>query len=150
MNITFFVDGASRGNPGQAGAGVYAYSDDPRKPIFTISCYLGKATNNVAEYTALALAVHHVSTLPNITSIKAYADSELLVKQINGIYRVKNPVLMQWHAMIKAIAADLPMKLAHVRREKNVDADLLANAGIDNRSLLPTSFSALMKRYITR
>ena len=73
MHITLFVDGASRGNPGHAGIGVYAYTTSSREPLFTLAYYLGKATNNVAEYAALAAAMHHLSTLSDVSSVQVYA-----------------------------------------------------------------------------
>ena len=93
-----YTDGASRGNPGPSGAGVYVTQDDI--PIIKRGIYLGKKTNNQAEYLALALAIFFVKNSAAHRSIELptlhlYADSELMVKQMKGIYRVKNPTLFQ-------------------------------------------------------
>lgn len=145
---TIFVDGASRGNPGPAGAGVYAYDGTPQHALFQSGFYLGKHTNNVAEYTALALALHLANEDDTVSSSTIYADSELMVKQINRVYRVRNPILMQWYRLIRDLEKKKPFTLSHVRREKNADADRLANSGIDRRSPLPESFKKLLEEYI--
>ena len=72
------------------------------------------------------------------------------VKQIKGIYKVKNPRLQQWHALITGILTTIPFTISHVLREKNSQADSLANTGIDEKKPLPDDFKVLMKRYITR
>ena len=148
MVAIIFVDGASRGNPGPAGAGVYAYDGTPQNSVFQGGYYLGKHTNNVAEYTALALAIHLANENDAVTSSTIFADSELMVKQINRIYRVRNPILMQWYRLIRDLEKKKPFTLTHVRREKNVDADRFANAGIDRRVPLPESFKKLLEVYI--
>ena len=147
--MIIFVDGASRGNPGHAGIGAFAYQTVPSEPLFQDAYYLGKTTNNVAEYAALALAVHHASKLKPQRKPHIYADSELLVKQINGIYRVRNPHLQQWYQLVKHLCLEQPFTLSHVRREKNKDADRLANDGIDQRMPLPADFYRLVNHYIT-
>lgn len=149
MVLTLFVDGASRGNPGAAGVGVYAYTTDPAQPLFELGCFLGKATNNVAEYAALALGLAHAKTISNVSKIRVFADSELLVKQVNGIYRVRHPELQKWYRLVRNITGSTPYSIAHVRREKNSEADRLANAGIDTKTPLPEHFSSLKQRYIT-
>ena len=144
-----FVDGASRGNPGHAGVGVYAYTDDAAQPLFEAGCYLGKATNNVAEYAALALALYKATQIKGLKNLSLFADSELLVKQVKGLYRVRHPLLQKWHRLVCLLGQDIAFSIAHVRREKNQEADRLANAGIDDRGQLPDGFKALMKQYIT-
>jgi len=140
VSIRLFVDGASRGNPGKAGVGCYAIDQESSEVLFEHGCYLGIATNNVAEYAALTLGLFTLSEqYPNAT-ITVCADSELLVKQMNGVYRVKNPVLAHWYALAQRLVRPLNCRIMHVRREKNAAADERANAGIDHRVTLPAAF----------
>ena len=123
-----YTDGAARGNPGPAGAGVYFVYQDEEK---TFHKYLGEATNNQAEYEALILALEKAKDL-GITRLQAYADSELMVRQINGQYKVKNPQLKVLFDQAKSLSKSLSwFRIEHVRREQNKDADLQANLAID-------------------
>ena len=143
--IHIFVDGASRGNPGPAGAGVFGYIDTPENVVCDLGFYLGKHTNNVAEYAGLALALHLFAPRPgdSPTHLKIHADSELLVKQFNGIYKVKNERLRRWFAFVKALAAPVSCTVSHVRREKNTEADRCANKGVDEKTPPPESFKKM-------
>ncbi len=82
-----YTDGASRNNPGEAGAGVYIMQND--KPLEKIACYLGQTTNNIAEYRAAIIGLEHAVRL-GASRVSLFADSELMVKQLNGQYKVKN------------------------------------------------------------
>ena len=125
------IDGGARGNPGPAGIGVLLEDDQGRRDEFY--GYLGSATNNVAEYTALLVLLHH-SIARGATRLTIHSDSELLVKQMRGEYRVKNPRLQQLHAAAKRLMLKIPqVTLQHVRREENRDADRLANQAMDER-----------------
>ena len=125
------IDGGARGNPGPAGIGVLLEDDEGRKDEFY--GYLGSTTNNVAEYTALLVLLHR-SIRHGATRLTIHSDSELLVKQIRGEYRVKNPRLQQLHAAAKRLMLKIPeVTLQHVRREENQDADRLANQAMDER-----------------
>ncbi|NQU17711.1 MAG: ribonuclease HI family protein [Candidatus Saganbacteria bacterium] len=130
--IQVFTDGAARGNPGPAGIGVAIKSKD--KTIKEVFDYIGETTNNVAEYTALLRGLEETLILEH-KEAHFYSDSELLVKQITGEYRVKNeklkPLFMNAKLLIKRFKK---FSISHVRREQNKEADLLANQGIDSRS----------------
>ena len=124
------VDGGSRGNPGPAGAGAVIKIGTEIQA--TVSKFLGTTTNNVAEYTGLVLALEKALHL-GIKQVDVYMDSELAVKQMKGIYRVKNDKLIPLHAKAKILAAKFQsFKISHVRREYNKDADRLANEAMDN------------------
>jgi len=128
-----YTDGAARGNPGLAGAGV-AIKDETGKIICSLSKFLGNKTNNEAEYAAVNLAVDWLSqNLPKTKEIQFFFDSRLLVNQLSGHWRVKAPHL-------KPIVANLRLKIAglgkkvlfnHLPREENSLADGLANLAID-------------------
>jgi len=125
-----YVDGGSRGNPGPAGAGAVIKVDNEIEA--TISKFLGTATNNVAEYTGLVLALEKAFDL-GIKQVDVYMDSELVVKQMKGIYRVKNEKLIPLFVKARALASKFPsFKISHVRREHNTVADRLANEAMDN------------------
>jgi len=128
--IVVNVDGASRGNPGESGVGVAIF--DKNLNLINEACdYLGVATNNVAEYKALLLGIK-LSTKYNAKRILFKADSELMVKQIKGEYRVKNAQLKLLFAEAQSLLKKLPnWKIMHVPREENKEADLLANKGVD-------------------
>ena len=128
--IVVNVDGASRGNPGESGVGVAIF--DKNLNLINEACdYLGVATNNVAEYKALLLGIK-LSTKYNAKRILFKADSELMVKQIKGEYRVKNAQLKLLFTEAQSLLKKLPnWKIMHVPREENKEADLLANKGVD-------------------
>jgi len=135
---TIFVDGASRGNPGLAGAGI-CILDENNQEVVRESIYLGKKTNNQAEYLALAFAIcllkHKLKKISesNYPEVLFISDSELLVKQMKGVYKVKNPILGQIKIGIDKMLTCFSCRFKHVFREKNVTADFLANVGIDKR-----------------
>ncbi|NLC37644.1 MAG: ribonuclease HI family protein [Clostridia bacterium] len=128
--LVLYTDGASRGNPGPAGIGALLY-DAKGRLVAEISEYLGEATNNVAEYTALIKALNKALEL-GAEEVQIYTDSELLTRQINGSYRVKSeglkPLFLEVMALKRRFAA---FSINHVSREKNKEADRLANLGID-------------------
>ncbi len=129
--IVVNTDGGSRGNPGESGIGVAVFDKDSNL-INEASDYLGVATNNIAEYKALILGIK-LSMEYNAKKILFKSDSELMVKQIKGEYRVKNPQLKLLFTEVQNLLKKLPnWKIVHVRREENREADLLANKGIDN------------------
>ncbi len=130
MKLFLNVDGAARGNPGPAAIGV-TLKDESRHLIATISECLGETTNNQAEYKALISGLKRAISL-GATQVQVYSDSELMVRQINGIYRVKNDELKLLHAEAKRLAANLEnFKITSIGREKNREADLLANRALD-------------------
>lgn len=123
------VDGAARGNPGQAGAGIVLEIADG--PIHRFGEYLGEATNNVAEYRALLTGMEKAAEL-GVRELKVRSDSELIVRQLNGQYRVKSPHLQDlYFTVIKAISLFDKVTFTHVPREENKEADRMANLAID-------------------
>ncbi len=124
------VDGASKGNPGEAGIGVAVFDKDLN--IVHESCeYIGAATNNVAEYKALILGVK-LAVEFNAKNTLFKSDSELMVKQITGEYRVKNTQLKSLYSEVQSLLGKLQeWKIKHVPREENAEADLLANKGVE-------------------
>ena len=128
--IVVNVDGASRGNPGESGIGVAIFDKDSN--LINEACdYLGVATNNIAEYKALILGLR-LSIKYNAKKILFKSDSELMVKQIKGEYKVKNAQLKLLFAEVKDLFKKLPnWEIMHVPREENKEADLLANKGVE-------------------
>jgi len=125
-------DGAARGNPGPAGAG--AILKTPGGVVLAELCgFLGHTTNNVAEYRALLMGLEQALAL-GVRRLEVRADSELLIKQLRGEYRVKDPKLKPlWQEAKELLARFESARLHHVPRAQNSDADRLANAGIDGR-----------------
>jgi ribonuclease HI len=123
-------DGGARGNPGPAGYGVII-KDETGKKVAALSQYLGHQTNNFAEYQGLIAALEYaVEHGPK--ALRLISDSELLVRQIKGIYKVKNPTLKDLHARAKELIAQLEwFSIDHALRQHNREADELANAAMD-------------------
>ena len=123
-------DGGARGNPGPAGYGVVIKDESGRK-VAALSEYLGHQTNNFAEYQGLIAALEYaIEHGPK--ALKLISDSELLVRQIKGIYKVKNAVLQDLHGRAKELIAQLEwFSIGHAFREQNQEADQLANAAMD-------------------
>jgi len=120
------IDGASRGNPGPAAAGVVL-----DHPAVKRGEYIGKATNNVAEYRALILGLELAAEMA-LAEIEIKSDSELLVRQMTGQYRVKNPALKElFNTAQKAAARLASVSYRHIPREENVEADRIANMALD-------------------
>ena len=123
-------DGGARGNPGPAGYGV-VIKDETGRTVAALSEYLGHQTNNFAEYQGLIAALEYaIEHGPK--ALKLISDSELLVRQIKGIYKVKNAVLQDLHGRAKELIAQLDwFSIGHAFREQNQDADRLANEAMD-------------------
>jgi ribonuclease HI len=128
--LVAYVDGGSRGNPGPAGWGAFIRSDSGG-PAVELNGFLGVTTNNVAEYQGLIGALRHAHSV-GARRLVVHADSELMVKQMNGQYKVKSPHLQVLHREARLLARGLPeFRISHVRREQNRDADRLANDAMD-------------------
>ena len=126
-------DGASRGNPGPAGAGMVLFDPQGRLQARK-GRYLGETTNNVAEYQALLLGLEEAQRL-GVKQLRVLADSELMVKQLTGRYRVKSPHLIPlWRQAVNALKKFDAWAIAHVPREENHLADEAANRAIDQRA----------------
>ena len=127
--ITAHIDGGARGNPGPAGYGVHIQLPDGS--VHELHGGLGIATNNVAEYNGL-LAALRWAVENGHRQVQIRADSELLVKQMRGEYKVKNPGLQPLVARARLLVGQLDrVTFEHVRREHNKDADRLSNLGMD-------------------
>lgn len=129
-HLIIYTDGAARGNPGPAGAGAVLCTSEGQ-PCGTVCRYLGETTNNQAEYQALKLALEEALKLGAHT-VDVRADSELMVRQLNGEYKVKNQGLKPLFREISAMLSKFERwTIEHVRREHNKEADALANEAID-------------------
>jgi ribonuclease HI len=127
---TAHVDGGARGNPGPAGYGA-VITDPHGKKVAELSEYLGHHTNNYAEYQGL-LGVLRYAIEHEIAALHVVSDSELMVRQMNGIYKVKNPDLRKLYDEAKQLAARLDQfQIRHALREHNQTADRLANLAMD-------------------
>jgi ribonuclease HI len=130
--LTIYTDGAARGNPGPA-AFAYVIEKDGGPPVERKGT-LGSATNNVAEYTALVRALEQAGRLGG-RRLLIHSDSELLVKQMNGQYQVKNPELLALYQEAKELCRGFDaVTIRHVRREQNRRADRLCNEALDGAS----------------
>ena len=131
MAWTAFIDGGSRGNPGPAAAGVHI-TDSSGSVQFAGGFFLGHKTNNQAEYHGLIKALELLTTA-KADSIEIVSDSQLMVRQINGQYRVRSPVLLRLFDQARGQLDQFDRwKMRHVRREQNTSADELANRAMDD------------------
>jgi len=131
--IHLYVDGASRGNPGESGIGIII-KDEDGSVIEEHYEYIGVNTNNASEYKALIFALEKVKRL-NPSRLKIHSDSKIVVNQVKGMYKVKNPVLIElyWEAfnLLKNFKS---WEIILIAREENKRADILANMGIEKKS----------------
>ncbi|MSO56611.1 MAG: ribonuclease HI family protein [Acidobacteria bacterium] len=136
MSIVAYIDGGARGNPGPAGYGV-RIEDDAGTLIEEFHGFLGSATNNIAEYNGLLAALRYAQQHGH-RKVRIKSDSELLVKQMKGEYRVKHPGLQPLYQEARSMADGLErIVYEHVRREQNKDADRLANLAMDSAPKAP-------------
>ena len=130
MKATLFADGGSRGNPGPAASGAVLFDEDGAV-LREVGTYLGVATNNVAEWTGLLTGLEAALEL-GVDDIAVRLDSELVVKQISGVYRVKNEGLIPLHAKAKVLLRKFAhVDVQHVRRKLNAAADAVVNQVLD-------------------
>jgi ribonuclease HI len=129
--LTVNVDGGARGNPGPAAIGVVVRNDDGAI-VEAVGETIGKTTNNVAEYRALLRGVE-LAAAHGATELELIGDSELVVRQIEGRYKVKNAAMKELYAQAKKALADFDnWEIRHVKRAQNADADKLVNEALDN------------------
>ncbi|MBI1961700.1 MAG: ribonuclease HI family protein [Parcubacteria group bacterium] len=132
MKLTIHTDGGARGNPGPAGIGV-VIADEKRKTVREVSEYIGRATNNQAEYRALIRGLEEAKKL-GATSVSIAMDSELIIKQLQGEYRVRDkdlqPLFVRAYNLLQTFKS---YSAKHVMRAKNKRADALVNQAIDRR-----------------
>lgn len=125
------TDGGARGNPGPAGTGV-VIKDEAGSILYAVGEYVGKVTNNVAEYKALIRALEQAHNL-GATHVKVNMDSELIVRQMLGQYKIKEPALQELAREVFKLQNHFQqVSFTHVRREYNKEADRLVNEAIDN------------------
>jgi len=130
--LIIYFDGASRGNPGRAGAGIWIADGEGRK-VSEVSRYLGHKTNNQAEYWALLLGLREAKRLGR-KSLHIFTDSELVERQIKGIYRVRDLDLKALHrAVLQNLKTFSSVEIESIPREENREADRLANEAIQRR-----------------
>ncbi len=128
--LVAFSDGGARGNPGPSGYGVLI-QDEAGKKVAALSEYLGHQTNNFAEYQGLIAALEY-AVANGHKALKVISDSELMVRQIKGVYKVNNAALQDLHGRAKELIAQLAwFSIGHVLRGHNEEADRLANAAMD-------------------
>lgn len=138
MNLFVFTDGGARGNPGPAAIGV-AITNEKGQELASIGKRIGRATNNVAEYTAILEALNWITEnkamLGKDPRVSFFMDSELAYLQITGVYKIKNTNLREliFKIRIKEKELGIPVSYGHVRREKNKNADKLVNLALDNK-----------------
>ncbi len=132
LNLRIFTDGGARGNPGPAGAGAVIMDADTGEVLKELSKYLGETTNNQAEYAAVIMALEEAAKM-NPDSVMVVADSELLVRQLTGMYRVKNEGLAKRYAEVRGweMRIGKSVRYRHVLRAQNKLADALANKAMD-------------------
>ena len=132
-NFCMYIDGAARGNPGPAGVGIVICSDKG-KVVSAISKYIGQTTNNIAEYTALIFGMEEARN-KKIKELIINTDSELLAKQLGGEYKVKSSALKDLYKKVNTMLESFEeVRINQIDREKNKQADKLANEAIDNAS----------------
>ncbi len=132
MEYKLFTDGGARGNPGPAGIGALLF-DSNDKLIWLEAKYINKSTNNIAEYKALLLGLNYIKDILNPQdNLVCYLDSELVVKQLNKEYKVKNDFLKILNNKVLEVIKGFNVKFVHVRREKNKFADKLVNICLDS------------------
>ncbi|MBK8981234.1 MAG: ribonuclease HI family protein [Ignavibacteria bacterium] len=134
--ISVYTDGASRGNPGNSAIGIAVYDID-NKPVFEYKKHIGTGTNNSAEYRALIYSIEIIKNLKiDFELVNFYCDSELVVKQVRGEYRIKNPDMIKLSQEFFNGLKNLHKRytITHISRDKNKTADRLANEALDEIS----------------
>ncbi len=129
--VDIFTDGGARGNPGPAAVGVVVLIGGQK---LVIGKSIGKATNNIAEYSAVIEALRLVKENSFVSNINFFLDSELVVKQLNGEYKVKDEKLKKLYFEIREFVFSYPktVTFSHIPREKNKEADALVNKALDS------------------
>ena len=143
---TLFVDGASRNNPGPSGAGIFIEKDGV--VVIKQGYYLGIKTNNQAEYLALLLGIFVLSKYVQPGDrVHIISDSQLLVRQLTGVYKVRQPHLQPLYMLCKEKMHKFGATIAHVLRHENVEADAMANHGVDSKIFPPQQYIALLQNH---
>ena len=146
QTLKIYIDGAARKNPGPAGAGVCLKKGE--EVVFEQGFFLDDRTNNQAEYFALLISIFFIDQYAKKgDTVLIYSDSQLLVRQMLGIYLVRDPILKKMKQIAQEMLIGYNSKFCHIYREQNQQADLLANRGIDKKTPLPKKFFDSMQRY---
>lgn len=133
--LIIYTDGVARGNPGKAGIGV-VIKDEKGNILEEISEYIGRTTNNVAEYKAFITSLSAAEKY-GPEQIEIFSDSELMVRQIKGVYRVRDEKLLALFREVLRLKGKFPqVVITHVTRDKNKEADALANRAVDLKGVL--------------
>ncbi|TET07016.1 ribonuclease HI family protein [Candidatus Dependentiae bacterium] len=141
-----FIDGAARNNPGPAGIGMVIFKDEDL--VEQQGFFVGSKTNNQAEYLALLLGLIRIKQLVGTDDLLLIlSDSELLVRQLKGRYKVKNPALKSLYEGAQRLLNGLKYDIGHILRYKNESADALANRGIDQKIAVPQYFITVLHDY---
>jgi len=141
-----YIDGASRANPGHSGAGIVIFKETAI--VERHGFYLGIKTNNQAEYMGLLIGVWMTKQLMDPKDhLSIFSDSELMVRQLRGIYKVKNPELQKCFSLAKHLLDGVSCHVRHVLRAQNAHADEMANKGVDTRNAVPEAFITLLKNH---
>lgn len=139
MKLAIYTDGASRGNPGKASCGFVFYDAYTQELLLKQGTYLGEKTNNQAEYAALILALKKASEYAP-EEIECYLDSELVVKQLLGEYKVKDPEMKRLWTIVKEYETSCTIHFTHILRQYNKVADAMANEALDRGSMPGETF----------
>jgi len=139
MTLRAFTDGASRGNPGESGIGIVV-KDEEGNIVLAFHGYIGLSTNNKAEYAALIALLERMRAI-RCDRLVIHSDSELMVRQLSGRYKVRDAGLKSLHRKAATLlgAQSFATEVRHIPREKNRDADRLANLAIDTKASAPSS-----------
>ncbi|MFC1841808.1 ribonuclease HI family protein [Candidatus Dependentiae bacterium] len=141
-----FIDGASRNNPGPAGAGIYLLKNN--EPVLKQGFFLDSKTNNQAEYLSLLIGIFFLKKqVCKDDIVMIISDSQLLVRQLLGEYKVKNSGLRPFFQLSNQLLSGINYNIAHVLRHENKVADKMANIGIDKGERLPKDFLDLLQRH---
>lgn len=144
--LKVYIDGAARNNPGPSGSGICLMRE--QAILFEQGFFVGTRTNNQAEYLGLLIASYFVKEYAkHHETILVYSDSQLLVRQMTGVYKVRDPLLKKMQFVAYELLRPYNVKFCHIYREHNVRADLMANRGIDKSVPLPKKFIDLMQHY---
>lgn len=141
-----YVDGASRNNPGPSGIGIHLSKDGTS--ILNKGYFAGIKTNNQAEYLALIVGAMHLEEyIRPFDIIEVNADSQLLIRQLEGTYKIKNPALQLYASAARSLLNPFNVRYNHILRDKNHIADALANKGIDQKVVMPAQFITKLKEH---
>lgn len=133
MKLKIFSDGGARGNPGPAAAAAVLYEADKKEPVATAAEYLGETTNNQAEYQGIIMGLKKAKEL-GADEVDVYMDSELVIRQLKGEYKVKNPEIAKRYLEVHNLTHDFKkINYQHVARDKNKEADALVNKVLDEQ-----------------